>query len=226
MSKQGDEKSNPVEDVVILAPKVMTVDELAPAKDNPREWNGTRMGRLKASLRRFGMVEPLVWNERTQQLVGGHMRLSALKAMGVKEVPVVRVNITAQEEMALRLTLNNRAAQGRWHDRVKAQVAETQLQLPDFWKELAIGEILDQLGGDAEPKGGDEEEVKFKKGKKGKFVVKPCSQKVAEMAERKLQEIADLNKFEGKSALASALELVFADLEPAQYGPGKKERGG
>jgi hypothetical protein len=213
-----------VDEVVILAPKIMAVADLAEAPDNPRDWNGTRMGRLKASLLRFGMVEPLVWNETTERLVGGHMRLSALKALGVKEVPVVRVRLTAQQEMALRLTLNNRAAQGRWHDRVKKQVAETQLALPDFWKELAIGEILDQIGGDSETSDEkDGKKVAFKV--KGKFVVKPCPQKTVELVERKLDAIAGLNKYEGYNAQARALERVFADLEPKDYAPGKNETG-
>ena len=31
---------------------------------------------LKRSLEQFGMVEPVVWNERTNRVVGGHQRLT------------------------------------------------------------------------------------------------------------------------------------------------------
>ena len=53
------------------------------------------------SLRQFGLVELLIWNERTGHVVGGHARLAILKSMGVTEVPVSVLNLTDAREKAL-----------------------------------------------------------------------------------------------------------------------------
>ena len=39
--------------------------------------------KLKRSIAEFGFVEPVVWNERTGFVVGGHQRLKVLLDMGV-----------------------------------------------------------------------------------------------------------------------------------------------
>src|SRR5262245_15086272 len=69
----------------------LPIDELKPAPYNPR--TELRPGspayrKLAASLREFGLVEPLVWNELSGHVVGGHARLRILREMGVKEVIV------------------------------------------------------------------------------------------------------------------------------------------
>jgi ParB-like chromosome segregation protein Spo0J len=89
---------------------------LQPAPYNPRQ--KLRPGqpafqKLAASLRDFGLVEPLVWNETTGHIVGGHARLEILRTMGVTEVAVSVVRLTPAREKALNIVLNNREAQGR-----------------------------------------------------------------------------------------------------------------
>lgn len=62
---------------------------------------------IKASLSEFGNVQPLVWNEVTGNLVGGHQRLKILKEHGHKECQVSVVHIEDQaKEKALNLALN------------------------------------------------------------------------------------------------------------------------
>ena len=41
--------------------------------------------KLLRSIDEFGFVEPLIWNRRTSNLVGGHQRLKILLAKGIKE---------------------------------------------------------------------------------------------------------------------------------------------
>ena len=45
--------------------------------------------KLKRSIAEFGFVEPVVWNERTGFVVGGHQRLKVLLDMGVTEIDCV-----------------------------------------------------------------------------------------------------------------------------------------
>ncbi len=58
------------------------------------------------------MVEPLVWNKRTGNLVGGHQRLKILKEMGVKDIEVSVVDLDDAKEKALNLALNK--ISGEW----------------------------------------------------------------------------------------------------------------
>jgi len=73
-----------------------------------------RYRKLRRSLERFGLVEPLVWNEVTGHVVGGHQRLAILRDLGVTEVPVSVVALPLEQEKALNIVLNNRAAQSDW----------------------------------------------------------------------------------------------------------------
>src|SRR5438552_3967959 len=63
---------------VALEIRRLPVAELNPAPYNPRRAlkpTDPAYRKLEASLREFGLVEPLVWNETTGYVVGGHARL-------------------------------------------------------------------------------------------------------------------------------------------------------
>ncbi|MED4749934.1 site-specific DNA-methyltransferase [Brevibacillus choshinensis] len=77
--------------------------------------------KLKRSLEEFGYVEPLVWNERTGNLVGGHQRFKILtNEQHAAEVEVSVVNLDDAREKALNLALNK--ISGTWDDEKLAQV--------------------------------------------------------------------------------------------------------
>ena len=115
--------------------RTLPVADLVPAAYNPRRPlapTDKAYRKLKRSLQRFGLVEPLVWNETSGRVVGGHLRLAILKDLGVAEVPVSVVRLTETEERALNVVLNNREAQGRF-DTGKLHVLLEELKdLPDF----------------------------------------------------------------------------------------------
>lgn len=67
---------------------------------------------LKRSLEQFGMVEPVVWNERTNRVVGGHQRLTVEAALGHEEVDVSVVDLDEIKEKELNIALNKIG--GRW----------------------------------------------------------------------------------------------------------------
>lgn len=88
--------------------------EVAPHPDNPRTISDDALTGLGASIDRFGYVEPIVVNEATGHVVGGHQRLKAMQAKGDKGADMVMVNLTAEQERALLITLNNPHIQGTW----------------------------------------------------------------------------------------------------------------
>lgn len=68
--------------------------------------------KIKRSIETFGSVEPLVWNERTGNLVGGHQRMTVMQDLGYTETDVVVVDLDDAEEKQLNITLNK--VKGRW----------------------------------------------------------------------------------------------------------------
>ena len=61
------------------------ISQLNPATYNPRKDlkpGDPEYNKLKRSIQEFGYVEPIVWNKRTGNIVGGHQRYKVLTALG------------------------------------------------------------------------------------------------------------------------------------------------
>src|SRR3989344_5731510 len=88
------------------------ITNLKLATYNARKWSGTQLEALMESVKRFGTVDPLIVNgaaNRKDIVIGGHMRIAALKKLGIGEAPVVYVNIpdeAKEKELNLRLNRN------------------------------------------------------------------------------------------------------------------------
>lgn len=85
------------------------VKDLKPAKYNPRkdlQPGDPEFEKLKRSVEEFGYVEPILWNQRTGVVVGGHQRLKVLQNLGYTEVDCVILDLDEQKEKALNVTLN------------------------------------------------------------------------------------------------------------------------
>ena len=96
--------------------KRMSVERLKPAKYNPRKDlkpGDPAYEKIKRSLKEFGYVDPVIWNEVTGNIVGGHQRYKVLVAEGATEIDCVVVHVeNPQEEKALNIALNK--AVGEW----------------------------------------------------------------------------------------------------------------
>ena len=68
----------------------MEIRKVEAARLNPAAYNPRRKlkpgdkdyEKLKRSIEEFGFVEPVVWNQATGHVVGGHQRLQVLLDMG------------------------------------------------------------------------------------------------------------------------------------------------
>lgn len=69
---------------------------------------------LKRSLEKYGLLIPIVWNKRTNRVVGGHQRLTVEEHLGHTEVDVSVVDLDELKEKELNVILNK--AQGAWDD--------------------------------------------------------------------------------------------------------------
>lgn len=96
--------------------RTVKLTDLNPAPYNPRKIDKAALAGLAASMDRFGVLEPIVWNKRSRNVVGGHQRLKVLLAEGVKETQVVVVDMDEAAEQAANLTLNNPGVAGEFDD--------------------------------------------------------------------------------------------------------------
>ena len=102
------------------------VEKLRPAAYNPRKEllpGDAEYEKLKRSITEFGYVEPVIWNKRTGNVIGGHQRLTVMKNLGYTEVDCVVVDVDDMKERALNIALNK--IQGEWDkDKLSALLTE------------------------------------------------------------------------------------------------------
>jgi len=68
--------------------------------------------KIARSIEKYGCVEPIIWNEKTGNVIGRHQRLKVLAATGAVEVDVSVVQLSLEDEKALNLALNK--ISGQW----------------------------------------------------------------------------------------------------------------
>jgi len=115
--------------------RILPIGSLQPAPYNPRKVLSAKSPayrKLRASLEGFGLVEPLVWNEMTGRVVGGHARLRILRELGWSEAPVSVVHLDDAREKALNVVLNNQEAQGRFDTSKLADLLEELEEMPEL----------------------------------------------------------------------------------------------
>ncbi len=93
-------------------------DQLRLSEYNPRKWDDTAIGHLKASIKKYGFVDPLIVNAAPKRhgiVIGGHFRLTMAKELGIAEVPVVYLNIpNLEKEKELNIRLNKNTGEFDW----------------------------------------------------------------------------------------------------------------
>lgn len=108
------------------------ITDLIPADYNPRK--DLKPGdpdyeKLKRSMHEFGYVDPIIWNQQTGHVVGGHQRLKILQDEGIQEAECVVVSLDDEKEKTLNIALNK--ISGDW-DKDKLALLMTDLQASDL----------------------------------------------------------------------------------------------
>ncbi len=133
------------------------LDRINPAPYNPRKPvkpGDVAYESIRRSLDAFGLVEPLIWNRRTGNLVGGHQRLRVLRDQGHTEAQVSVVDLGQDDERLLNLALNR--IEGAWDEQMLAMVLQglqqqgRDLSIAGFGEDEIDG-LLARLDGDPEP---------------------------------------------------------------------------
>ena len=136
------------------------VDRLIPYAGNARVHGEDQVARLAESLVRFGWTAPCLVDERGV-LVAGHGRLLAARKIGLREVPVIRLDhLSDAEARAYRIADNKLTELAGWDDAMLAaelgRLKEDGIDLDLLgFGEDELDRLLDDLNG---PNGGTDGE--------------------------------------------------------------------
>ena len=82
------------------------IKELKAASYNPRQISTKQYNDLKASIKKFGLVDPIIINQNGNVVVGGHQRLKICKELKHIEIDCVVLDLSKEEERELNIRLN------------------------------------------------------------------------------------------------------------------------
>ncbi len=122
------------------------LEELTPAKYNPRKISDEAKKQLNQSLTKFDVADPIIINT-DNKIIGGHQRYYILKEKGVTDIDV-RVpsrKLTPEEEKELNLRLNRNT--GEWNFEALANFDEEMLVDVGF----SVDELEEIFKADLEP---------------------------------------------------------------------------
>ena len=94
---------------------ILPIDSLTPYEKNARQHKELDVEVIKKSIEEFGFNDPIgIWGDKNI-IVEGHGRLAALKQLGWKEVPCIRLDhLTNEQRKAYALTHNRSAEMSSW----------------------------------------------------------------------------------------------------------------
>jgi DNA modification methylase len=107
--------------------------ELRPYIRNARSHPPRQIEALKASITTFGFSNPILTDE-SGNVIAGHGRLLAAKALGLKEVPTIQISgLSSAKKRALRIADNKIALDAGWDiDLLRAELGELEALDLDF----------------------------------------------------------------------------------------------
>lgn len=134
--------------------------EMNPAPYNPRVIDKKSQEGLSNSIDEFGLVEPIIYNKHTGNIVGGHQRYQLLKSKNVIYTDAVIVNLSLEKEKALNIALNHHGITGKYdEDKLQSLLGEIDddllqdLNLNQLQAEVADINVLDEFDLDDELNG-------------------------------------------------------------------------
>lgn len=135
----------------------LPLDDLTPYFNNARKHEADDVATIKESIKSFEMCDPIgIWSDKNI-IVEGHGRLLALKELGYKEAPCIRLDhLSDDERKAYALAHNKTAENSAWDfARLENELADldglfdmTAFGFPEPSEDVNIDDFFE----DAEPK--------------------------------------------------------------------------
>ncbi|AQX00438.1 hypothetical protein BBD32_02645 [Elizabethkingia anophelis] len=111
--------------------RVVKRSQITFASYNPRVITDSARKKLKANLKKYGLLGGIVWNEKTGNLVAGHQKLSIIDEANKYnpetkendyEIRVEVVQMEQKQEIEQNIFMNNPSAQGEYDNDMLAQL--------------------------------------------------------------------------------------------------------
>lgn len=96
--------------------RYISLVDLKPWPGAARTHSKAQIRQIAESIRRFGFINPIVIDE-DQQILAGHGRVAAARAMGLEEVPAIRINTMSEAEKRVYAIADNKLALNAEWDR-------------------------------------------------------------------------------------------------------------
>lgn len=124
----------------------VAIDSLQLWDRNPRSIKGERFNELKARLKRQGQIKPLLVAKDGTTVIGGNMRLRAMKELGIEEVWISQTEAQTDKEI-FDLALTDNEEFGYYEQEQVAELALelglSPLELKSYALSLAVPTTLD-----------------------------------------------------------------------------------
>ena len=137
--------------------QLVPVTKLVPYVNNARTHSPEQINKLRASLREFGFINPVII-DRNYGVIAGHGRIMAAKEEGITEVPCVFADHLSEAQKKAYILADNRMAMDAGWDEEMLRVEIEALQGMDF-DPLLTGfdeaELADLFGEENEAKEDD-----------------------------------------------------------------------
>ncbi|MDI9551708.1 MAG: site-specific DNA-methyltransferase [Bacteroidota bacterium] len=111
--------------------KLVPLDKLVPYQNNARTHSPEQINKLRASLREFGFVNPVIIDQ-DYGVIAGHGRIVAARAEGIQEVPCVLADHLSEAQKKAYILADNRMALDADWDEDMLRVEIEALQGADF----------------------------------------------------------------------------------------------
>lgn len=119
----------------------INVDDLKPYEKNAKKHPKKQITRIANSISDFGMNDPIAIWGKDNLIIEGHGRLEACKSLGIKEVPVIRLDELTDEERKAYTLAHNKVAESEWDFELLGDEIDL---LPQFDFELYGFEFIDE----------------------------------------------------------------------------------
>lgn len=93
---------------------------LVPHPQNPR--TGHAVGKILASIKEFGFTNPVLVQKGTGRIIAGHGRVKAAVQGGVREVPVIDIDISDKKALSLMVADNRIGEESSWEKELLKQI--------------------------------------------------------------------------------------------------------
>ena len=90
----------------------IAISSLRPPAENPRTIAVCELAELRRSIRRFGVVEPVIARAGDLRLIAGRQRVTAAAREGLAEVPAILIDCGDADARVLAISLNKTG--GTW----------------------------------------------------------------------------------------------------------------